>query len=210
MLSGMAGEGFIPVIRTITASDGSSVAPAEELRILLPLIATHVEEGSRKRIELSVMDASVDAAGLMTAAEKTKLAGITTGADVARWSAPVTGIAVADFGTGFYEQIFANRTGGTLTLGGAWINGGKDGMVVDAGDPTLITIVRRKLDGTSTDATFASYTNETTALPTLTDVAMTPGAGLELADGFGLHVRVQVAGGAGTDVPGGVSLYLVF
>lgn len=178
---------YLPVIKTITNEDGTAVEPADELRIMAPLRATYVREGERDVIRLDGGSATTHP----------------------RWSSGVLGIPVSYITPdGLYEQIFSNDTTARFTLTRAVVNGGGTGFVVEEIDYTNILVVRRKVDGTGGDATFATFTNSTTEVPPQTNVELTVGDGLDVPPGYGLFVKLT-KGGAGTPIPPGVTLYIV-
>jgi hypothetical protein len=162
--------------------------------------ATDDEANGRTKIELGGSPFSNE--------DKAKLDGIAPGAATGRWTAPPTGLAASALATPYYEQIYANRTGSTVELAAIVAAVGATGIATDGTNNTQILVVRRLLDGTGSENTCATYTNATTALVALTDTTLTAG-GISVADGRGLWIKISRTN-TGTDIPGGVSVYLVF
>jgi hypothetical protein len=122
------------------------------------------------------------------------------------WSAGA-GIATASFSAApIYELIFANRTGSTVTLTGAYINGGKSGISQSFFSASAYTLVTRPLAGGG-DTTLGSYSSDTVAVAAMVDRQITLGGTSVPAD-HGVFLVLSASAGSGADVGPGVRVYV--
>lgn len=157
---------------------------------------------------LSIRAASSDGPGSMSSADKSKLDRLHLGAaGQPEWTTGPAGLAASTFGTTYYELLWANRTGTSLTVS-AYINGGRDGMSVDVVNTTTIALVRRALDGSGSDTAMGAYSNDAVALTAKgdTEIVLFPST---VTDGTGVFVKITKAS-SGTNIGPGTRVYLTF
>lgn len=226
---------FLPVIKTITDSAGAIIGPVEELRIGDTLTATVVTGDGPDRIELGaavsetvasvtgdgpivitgtdtnpivgISAASSISAGSMSTTDFNKLAAIGPRAKTPQihWSAGATGIAKTALSPIYYELLWANTTGGLVTISSIVINGGRSGMALDGTNYTTITLVSRALDASGGDGPKGYFSNQAASLTAKADTAITI-SDPYVQDGLGVFIRIQITG-TGADIGPGTRVY---